>query len=309
MSKMVENNTDRLILEDKMDDWGPFGRHEGEWLIFSVGNPIEGHGYALPRNVDDLVSQNVAHRIALKTGSRYIAHIPWTTDHAGEAARDWAPKYVPEEEFIENVIDFIQFHIKTCKKAGLSSSKVIIFSGHGGNEALELSQQKIKDNLEVEELVIATGEILTENINLVMVRTKQLAEKMANSKQEQRKLGNIFVKILLGTGHASHMEHSMAAAVGVLDNEKLIQMNNQLEQDFEGTLERFPPVGGLGGYLLKGGIYEDALGSKKDDKYGLWNCLESLRALDNGKVHPVKELGELVLEMIIELYSNKISQM
>ncbi len=38
MAKMENENS----LDGKMSDWGPFGEHEGEWLIFSVGNPEEG---------------------------------------------------------------------------------------------------------------------------------------------------------------------------------------------------------------------------------------------------------------------------
>ncbi|MFO7795212.1 MAG: hypothetical protein R6W84_03605, partial [Promethearchaeia archaeon] len=66
---------------------------------------------------------------------------------------------------------------------------------------------------------------------------------------------------------------------------------------------KFPPVGGLGGYLLAGGKYEKALGSKRNDKFGLWNCLKTLRKLDKGRIKPYKELGKMVIEMIIDAYA------
>jgi len=40
---------DEINLKGKMDNWGPYGKNEGKWLIFTVGNPNEGHGLALPR--------------------------------------------------------------------------------------------------------------------------------------------------------------------------------------------------------------------------------------------------------------------
>ena len=56
----MSDKNNELSLEGKMDNWGPFGENEGKWLIFSMGNPEEGHGYALPRNIDDLVGQYTA---------------------------------------------------------------------------------------------------------------------------------------------------------------------------------------------------------------------------------------------------------
>ena len=106
----------RILLEGKMDDWGPFGINEGKWLIFSIGNPVEGHGYALPRNIDDLHSQRVAHLISCKTGARYVAHIPWATDNFTSIATDWAPKSIPIEELVGNMIEFMRFHIEIYKK-------------------------------------------------------------------------------------------------------------------------------------------------------------------------------------------------
>jgi len=48
---------------------------------------------------------------------------------------------------------------------------------------------------------------------------------------------------------------------------------------------------GLGGFLIAGGEYTKALGTKYNDKFGLWNCLKRLRTLNNGKVRVIKELG------------------
>jgi len=292
-----------LKLEGKMEEWGPFGKKEGDWIIFTVGNPVEGHGYALPRNIDDLVAQYIGLKIALKTGSRYAAHIPFTTDHAGDAAKDWAPKYISVDKFIENLKEFVKYHIKIYKEIGLKASKVFIYSGHGGNGPLKDYKKEIKEELGLEKVIIGEGGILEKNINEIMMATKKLAIKLSKTNEEQKKIGNELVQILLGTGHAGHMEHSLAYALDAMDKEKLETMNQKLEKNFEEALEKYPPVGGLGGYLLAGGKYERALGSKDNDKYGLWNCLKVLRKLDNGKVKPYKELGTMIINMIIEAYS------
>ncbi|GAI26887.1 unnamed protein product, partial [marine sediment metagenome] len=112
--------------------------------------------------------------------------------------------------------------------------------------------------------------------------------------------------ILTSAGHAGHFEHSLGAALGVLDEKKLKIMNDELERDFDAALNKWPPIGGLGGFLIKGGKYVEALGTKEDDTHGLWNCLKSLRRLDKGKVKVVKELGVLVTNLLVEYYSEKL---
>ncbi|MFO7795160.1 MAG: hypothetical protein R6W84_03345, partial [Promethearchaeia archaeon] len=297
---MNSEQENMLILEGKMDYWGPFEQKEGDWLIFTVGNPEEGHGYALPRNIDDLTAQHIGLKISLRTGSRYVAHIPFTTDYAGDAARDWAPKYMPVAQFIPKVIDFLKFHINTYEKIGLKASKIFIYSGHGGNDPLMDYKDELKNSLKVEKLFIGTGAILEEDINKIREATIKLARDLSDTPEEEKKIGNELVQILLSTGHAGHMEHSMGYALDIMDKEKLEIMNQQLEKNFEETIKKFPPVGGLGGYLLAGGKYEKALGSKRNDKFGLWNCLKTLRKLDKGRIKPYKELGKMVIEMIID---------
>ena len=111
---------------------------------------------------------------------------------------------------------------------------------------------------------------------------------------------------MTSAGHAGHFEHSVAAALGILDEEKLKIMNEELEKDFEAAIQKWPPIGGLGGFLMAGGKYVEAIGTKDNDKHGLWNCLKTLRKLDGGKVKPIKELGELAINLLVEYYSEMI---
>jgi len=305
MTMIRQNN--EITLEGKMDDWGPFGSREGKWFIFSIGNPEEGHGYALPRNIDDIQAQRVAHLISCKTGARYLAHIPWSTDNAGSVAKDWSPKSIPVEQCVENIIKFMDYHIQIYKEMNLPASKVLIYSGHGGNNPLVAYTDKIKNALNLEKLIISSTEgIAEDNVDRILLEMEQLSHVITPEGQNQRKVKMMLFKILMTNAHAGHFEHSLGAALGVLDEEKLKIMNLELEKDFEAALYKWPPLGGLGGFIIKGGKYTEALGTKKDDRHGLWKCLSSLRKLNNGKIKIVKELGELVINLLVEYYSGLI---
>ncbi len=296
-----------ISLKGKMDDWGPFGKNEGKWLIFSIGNPEEGHGYALPRNIDDLFSQRVAHLISCKTGSRYCAHIPWGTDNFPSIATDWAPRIIPVEKLVEKLKDFLQYHINIYKEMGLPASRVFIFSGHGGNDPLANYAEELKTTLNLDEIMIAPEENLAdENMERILNELDLLSTKIAKEGEKPSKIKRQLVTILTTAGHAGHFEHSNGAALGVLDEEKLKIMNQELEKDFEGALAKWPPIGGLGGFLLAGGKYTDSIGTEDTDTHGLWDCLKSLRKLDKGRVKPVKELGELIMNLLVEYYSEKL---
>lgn len=303
----MSQKINRITLEGKMDDWGPFGKNEGKWLIFSIGNPVEGHGYALPRNIDDLHSQRVAHLISCKTGGRYVAHIPWATDNFTAIAKDWAPKTILVEEIVPNIIDFIRFHIEIYKKMNLPTSHIFIYSGHGGNRPLVQYTNEIQDALKLKKLIISASEEFAEEIeDKVIEEVSKLSVELAGEEENPRQIKRELLQILLSIAHAGHFEHSLGAALGVLDEVKLEIMNKELERDFEAALNKWPPLGGLGGYLLAGGVYTKALGTKDNDKFGLWKCLKRLRRLDNGKVKVFKELGELLITLLVEYYSNII---
>ncbi len=303
----MSQKINRITLEGKMDDWGPFGKNEGKWLIFSIGNPVEGHGYALPRNIDDLHSQRVAHLISCRTGARYVAHIPWATDNFTAIAKDWAPKSIPVEEIVPNIIDFIRFHIEIYKKMNLPTSYIFIYSGHGGNRPLVHYTNEIQDALNLKKLIISASEDFAEEIeDRVLDEVTKLSIELAREEENPRQIKRELIQILLSIAHAGHFEHSLGAALGVLDETKLEIMNKELERDFEAALNKWPPLGGLGGFLLAGEEYTEALGTKDNDKFGLWKCLKRLRRLDNGKVKVFKKLGELMIILLVEYYSDMI---
>ena len=280
MAKMENENS----LDGKMSDWGPFGEHEGEWLIFSVGNPEEGHGYALPRSMDDLASKDIAHRVMMKTGQRHAGHIPYATDVWGDVARDWSPRYVPMEKFLAKMKEYIRMHLDMYEDMGLPIKKVAIISGHGGNDDMIDYKDEIQQDLGLEKLFIFTGKNVEGNMDMIMKKIEETAKANVKDGEDPDDLAYLYVQILTSIAHAEHFEHSMAAAMGILDWDKLAIMNAELEANFDEAIQKWPVIGGLGGYLLRGGALADAIGTPEQNKRGHWNCLRSLRELDHGKI-------------------------
>jgi len=304
----MTNNTGEDSLEGKMDDWGPFGPHEGEWLIFSVGNPEEGHGYALPRGMDDYAAKEIAHRVMMKTGQRHAGHIPYATDVWGDIARDWSPRYVPMEKFIAKMKEYIRMHLDMYADMGLPLTKVAIISSHGGNDEFVQFKDEIQQELGLDKLVIFTGASAAGKIDLVLQKIEELAEKYAKEGEDPDDLAFLYTQILTTIAHAEHFEHSIAAAIGVLDWDKLAIMNAELEANFDEAIQKWPVIGGLGGYLLRGGAFADAVGTPEENKRGHWNCLRGLRELDRGKVVVRKELGEMFIDLAVDFIAEQLKE-
>ena len=238
-----------------------------------------------------------------------MAHIPWSTDNVGPIAKDWSPKTIPVNEMVEKLKNFIKYHIEIYKDMGLLALNVFIYSGHGGNNPLTKYSQKLKSELKLENLIISSTEGIADQIaEKVLRELHKLSVDLAQEDQTPKDLRRKFVKIVTSIDHAGHFEHSLAAALGVLDRKKLEVMNKELEKDFDAAIKKWPPLGGLGGFLIHGGKYLKPLGTKEDDKYGHWNCLKTLRKLDNGRVVAVKEIGDLIINQLVDYYSTILTK-
>jgi len=310
---MSKNN---LSLKGRMDDWGPWEKKESKWLLFSVGNPNEGHGYGLPRNIDDLHAKKAANDLEFQTGQRYVAHIPYTTDRCGDVARDWAPYYIPWDEFYRKSVDFMKYFIEIIRNRGEEVTRVMLITGHGGNGNLEQKkiQHQIQKELDVKKFIAITALVTMKDAPLVLEEVKNLAFKIIEKqgshygRDSPEDLADFYTKILLSAGHACHTEHSLAAALGACDMIKVEVMNKMLEKNFEEALKRWPPIGGLGGYLLAGGKYTEALGTEDNDKYGLWNCLKGLKNLDQGRLIVIPELGHIIHQVSLKTKAEIINK-
>ena len=291
-----------------MENLGPFEGKESNWLLFSIGNPYERHGPALPLMTDDFHAKRAAYDLELRTGQKYVAHIPYTTDRCGPVAKDWAPFYMPWEEFYEKSVDFMKYHINLLRNRGEEISYAMLLVSHGGNaDIMERKyQREIQKELDVKKFFSVTAHVSRKNAVRVLEEVKKFSIDIIE-KEGQRygcstpeELSELYTRILLSTGHASHTEHSLIAAMGLCDMQKVEMVNSLLEKNFEATLKSWPALGGLGGYLLAGGKYTDALGTEDNDKYGLWNCLNGLRTFNNGKLIVDAELGTLVQRISLE---------
>ena len=303
-------------LKNNMGNWGPFEEKEAQWLIFTVGNPYEGHGLALPKSIDDFHAKKVAYEIELRTGQRYVAHVPYTTDRCGPVAKDWAPYFIPWEEFYEKTVNFMNYYINLFRERGDSISNVMLIIGHGGNAGISERkiQREITSLLQINKFIAITALVTRKEAVKVINGLKPIVNKIiANNEiyygyDDPDNLIDFFTKVLLSSGHASHTEHSLGAALGMCDYNKLEIMNLLLEKDFEKALKKWPPIGGLGGYLLAGGKYTEALGTQDNDKYGLWNCLNGLKTLNHGKLFVEPELGKLIYRISVESKINLIQK-
>jgi creatinine amidohydrolase/Fe(II)-dependent formamide hydrolase-like protein len=269
-----------LNLKDKMGDWGPFGKNEGKWGLFTVGNPNEGHGPALPRMLDDMHAKYIAHRVEFLTGARYIAHIPYTTDQSGPIAKNWSPNYVPEPIFIENLISFTKFHLETLQKLSITPKYLLIILGHGGVRGLLSKEQLLLDHFN--------------HFGIEKVYTRFIFDPSLLPQLPQK-----YHSLAKTVGHACNVEHSLAAAMGVLDHQKFAQLNQELKTNFDATVRKYPPLVGLGGYLLAG---EDYLTEIQAHKKGedLWRCYNSTRQLGNDQLIADPEFGKAILDIAIK---------
>lgn len=265
-----------LNLKERMQEWGPFGELENKILTFSIGNPNEGHGPVLPRDIDDRIAKYVAVIVSNGIGAKYCAHIPYCTDRLGDIAKEWSPEYIPVKELAEKTISFIKYYLKLLNSPALD--KVAIITGHIGNSIIEKYLPQIQKGLGAMQVVCTPG---------ILVYPEQFP--------------NFSEFFPIAFGHADTVEHSIAAALSLVDFDKLRMMNVKIKEDFPEALRLWPPIGGLGGYLYFGGARFKEL---KNKKYGLLNCFEQFKK--DGEIKAIPKLGKMILRYSIKNVQNVI---
>ncbi len=262
------------LSKEEISQRGKFPPERRKVIIYSVGNDLEAHGPALPPEIDSIMARALALQFSLENGCYYAGHIPYTSDRVGEIARDWSPLYIPFEEFVQKTKDWLKWSLS---KLPWKAERVIIFIGHGGLIPLLMMEEEFTRELESKVkfgFVASVGEVkIPENIP-----AKDVVE-----------------KILTGAGeHAYILEHSVALALGVLDEEKLKELNQQAEKNPEEVLRNYPALAGLAGFLLFG----------DKDRYqplreaGLEFCLNDF--LSRRKIEVSKELGEILIRSALD---------
>ncbi|MBD3186364.1 hypothetical protein GF325_06005 [Candidatus Bathyarchaeota archaeon] len=268
-------------IEKKMNAWGPFSPRDAGTLIFSIGNLHEGHGPALSPDNDSRCANFVAYRVSERTGARFMAHVPFTTDRVGDIARDWSPGYLPMDECVRKSVDFINFHVNALKDRGVTLSKILIIVGHGGNKGIENYDDwdALREQHGMESILFAS----TFTVDLGQVL------RCLEPYSEETRMEYLAVK----PGHADTMEHSIATLYGGVDMGKYAMMNRFMRNHgVDAALKKWPVIGGLGGYLKFGGDRYEPL-----RKVGLGSCLKKLE--EDGQLFIFKDFAKEVMEISI----------
>ncbi|UCE14125.1 MAG: creatininase family protein [Candidatus Heimdallarchaeota archaeon] len=275
--------SDFLNLKGKMSDWGPFKSEASNTLIFSMGNPYEGHGPALSPDNDSRCANFVAYHVSERSGAKFVAHIPYTTDQVGEIALDWSPVYIPMEECVNKCVDYIDYHCKILQKIGIVFSRILIINGHGGNYGVDTFPiwDELKQKFPLSDFMfLNTYEVEIDEI----LQSKNYSSETNDAYLTAKKTG----------GHADTIEHSIATLYGGVDYGKFYQMNNFIIRNgTEAALRKWPVLGGLGGYLKFGGEKYEPL-----RKVGLERCLSQFE--EDGQIFLFPELGQIVIEHLIK---------
>ncbi|MBN2154211.1 MAG: creatininase family protein [Candidatus Lokiarchaeota archaeon] len=278
-----------LNLKGRMDDWGPYGRQEGRTIVFSIGNPNEGHGPALPRDNDSRCANYVAYNVCERTGARFVAHIPFTTDRVGEIARDWSPGYMPMDECVERSVAFVKQHCEALLSRGIAFDRVAVIVGHGGNNGIEAYGEwgELRDELGIE------GIGFHGTIKVDLGRLLRLLEPFSEA-ERQSYLG-------VKGGHADTVEHSIATLYNGLDYGRVTEINQHIKKrGMDETLKKWPVLGGLGGYLKFGGERYEPLRKVA----GLVECLAKFE--EDGQIFVYPRLARLLMEGSIDATARAI---
>jgi creatinine amidohydrolase/Fe(II)-dependent formamide hydrolase-like protein len=267
--------------EDQLNTYGPHEEGNRGVVVLTVGNDMEAHGYAMPPDIDSRNIRAIAQAACQRTGATFLGHLPYSTDSVGEIARNWSPRYLPFDEFAEKVTATAAHLVGSL---GFEPRKVFILIGHGGNRLLP------RENERMSEAVGAPVEAFMPGF----------AGSLDLSGFEA---SDVMMEILVSGGeHAYIMEHSAAAYLGDVDEEKLAEMNRVAEEDPLEALKRWPAIAGLGGYLEFGGPEFDPLREIE----GLRLCLEDFKK--RRKIVADRGLGKAIVESVVEFVVNRIEE-
>ncbi len=220
-------------------------RLTGDVLLYSLGSIDEAHGPALPRWIDDHLAARTALDVSVRTGFPYRKHLPYVSDRVGKIARDWCPLWVPPNVMARRVAADIRGDIALWARP---VSRVALINGHGGNNFLKEREQALSMAVGVPVFFA----VPLEGDGVVVPRFGRIR-----------------------CSHADSGEHSLAAFLGVLDENRLRSVNAAASRDPRKALTRWKALAGLGWYVLYGGPRFEAL---RKPEYGLLRTAEDFLA-------------------------------
>ncbi len=277
-------------LTHEIHDWDSFRPTMHNTVIFTIGNPCEGHGPVLSADNDSRCANFVAFQVSNRTGARFISHIPYTSDQVGKIALDWSPSYLQMNEFVMKSAEFIRYHCNILyDQLNMKFSKILIINGHGGNNGMKKYPywDKLSSQFESEVIFVNTYEVDA---------TKCLQENPYLSDESLTVYSNIV------SGHADTMEHSIASLYGGIDYGKLYQLNKFIRKNgVDATLKKWPVLAGLGGYQKFGGVEYEPL--RKIE--ALVKCLKQFEKEKQIFVFP--DFAHMIMEELISDICQKIT--
>ncbi len=278
-----------LNIKDRMLNWGKFGEDEGSGLLFSIGNDYEGHGPAMPKDTDSKIAKFLCHQLERRCGLRYAAHIPLQTDGLASLALNWSPNYLPIDECARKTLDFIEYYLDLLSNTLPRIDYVIIINGHGGN-------RELGEYLTSPRIPVPIHYFFAVNLDL-----PQIVEHMEKSADYSVTPAKKAEYLAVRPGHACSFEHSIGHALGFVSEREVSDLNDELAKDFYGTLQKYPVLGGLGGYLEFGG---EEFQIMRESKPNLRACYEKFKSDEKIILYP--ELARAAIEFTIESFVAKI---
>jgi len=234
-----------VLSSESQKESGPFNSRNRRVLVFSIGAGNESHGAALPSNIDDYASIITATTVAMRLGFTYVGHLPYSSDRAGELARDWNPGYIARDKLKKRVLEDVRRAIDLQKEFQANvASLVVVVSGHGGNNFLEEEEAAISEGLGVP--------------------FRYVRPFPGGSSIWSKRHGRLEIT------HADDGEHSLGLYLGLLDKRKLRKINDIARRDPKEAIRQNPAIMGLAYYVLpelSGGEYED-LGARHKELLG-----------------------------------------
>ena len=242
--------------------------------ILSMGNSAEGHSAALAPDIDDRIGIYVASRVANITGARYLGHCPYATDRLGGLAKVWSPACLSVDEFVAKTTAYLKFILSTVERP----THVWLFSGHGGNGAMEPMLPAIAD---------ALG-LLTCHYALALIAPPDSPNLTAQ--------------------HASAMEHAVGKTLGpgCFNQLAFDEFNHDLAHDFEAATKAQPAAGGMAGYYIYGDARFDALRNRYPGvKPAIAELVDTRRLLfdDNDGVAALQHTVATLANRVVEHYT------
>jgi hypothetical protein len=95
-------------------------------------------------------------------------------------------------------------------------------------------------------------------------------------------------EIITSGGHAGHLEHCLAAGLGVLDWFEFTNLNYRIRTEgLTGVLEDYPSLAGLAGFHER---FQTELGLTQNDRYGLKACRDAVE--EAGEIYADEDFGK-----------------